>query len=256
MEATFRYMKKYGVVILLFVVTFSMAQNNQLFEQGKERYKNGKYQEAITSWMQVLDNGKHSASVYFNLGNAHYKLNHVGPSIYYYEKALQLAPNDKDIKTNLAFAENARIDAIEPLPKTIFSKWYTNVSSILTFDGWAVTSVVLVMLFVLLFLLYYFSFSERRKRLLFAGSLFSVLLFLVAFTMTYQTYADFNTNNPAIVFSEKTEAKSGPSLGSDNAFLVHEGTKVQITATDANWVRVVLANGKEGWLPATDLKRL
>jgi len=256
MEATFRYMKKYGVVILLFVVTFSMAQNNQLFEQGKERYKNGKYQEAITSWMQILDNGKHSASVYFNLGNAHYKLNHVGPSIYYYEKALQLAPNDKDIKTNLAFAENARIDAIEPLPKTVFSKWYTNVSSILTFDGWAITSVVLVMLFVLLFLLYYFSFSERRKRLLFAGSLFSVLLFLVALTMTYQTYADFKNNNPAIVFSEKTEAKSGPSLGSDNVFLVHEGTKVQITATDANWVRVVLANGKEGWLPATDLKRL
>jgi tetratricopeptide (TPR) repeat protein len=135
-----------------------MAQNSALFEQGKERYKQEKYQEAIASWMKIVEKGDHSANLYFNLGNAHYKLNNVGPSIYYYEKAAQLAPLDRDIKTNLAFAENSRIDAIEPLPKTIFSKWHIAISSLLTFNGWAITAVSFSSLFALLFLLYYFPY--------------------------------------------------------------------------------------------------
>src|SRR5690554_7793015 len=75
----------------------------------------------IYSWKDILQNDEVSAELYYNLGNAYYRLNQIGPSIYYYEKALQLAPNDADIKNNLAFAENARIDAIEPLPQSIFT---------------------------------------------------------------------------------------------------------------------------------------
>jgi len=118
------------------------------------------------------------------------------------------------------------------------------------------TSILFVVVFVLLFLLYYFSHTERRKRLLFAGSIVSVLLFVFTLVMAFKTYNDFTQNNPAIVFATEVEAKSGPSLGSEKTFTVHEGTKVQITAVDANWVRVLLANGKEGWLPASELKAL
>ena len=39
-----------------------------------------------------LKSGKESAEVYFNLGNAYYKLNRVAPAIYNYEKSLQLKP--------------------------------------------------------------------------------------------------------------------------------------------------------------------
>ena len=106
------------ILVFLFSLS-SIAQNGSLFEQGKERYKQEKYQEAIDSWMKIVENGEHSANLYFNLGNAHYKLNNVGPSIYYYEKAAQLSPIDRDTKTNLAFAENSRIDAIEPLATSL-----------------------------------------------------------------------------------------------------------------------------------------
>ena len=156
-------MKKLLYILVLIVSFSAFSQNETLFEQGKELYKNGKYQQAINSWMKIVENGEHSAELYFNLGNAQYKLNHIGPSIYYYEKALQLSPNDQDIKNNLAFAENARIDSIEPLPQTVFSKWYTSISSIFTFEGWAVLAVALSLSFVALFLFYYFAFSERKR---------------------------------------------------------------------------------------------
>ena len=45
-------------------------------------------------------------------------------------------------------------------------------------------------------------------------------------------------------------------MGSEVVFILHEGTKVQIIEQDDNWVRIKLVNGKDGWLPTTDLKPL
>ncbi len=249
-------MKKLLYLILILVSFSSIAQNETLFNQGKELYKNGKYQQAINAWMQILDKGEHAAELYFNIGNAQYKLNHIGPSIYYYEKALQLSPNDQDIKNNLAFAENARIDAIETLPKTVFSKWYQNISGVFTFEGWAVITVVFSLLFVGLFLLYYFALYEKRKRLLFVFSMLIGLFLVSSLTMSFLTYADYTNDKPAIIFANQVEIKTEPSMGSTVAFTLHEGTKVNILAQDGNWYRISLSDGKDGWIPATDLKQL
>jgi tetratricopeptide (TPR) repeat protein len=249
-------MKKLFLIFVFLVSITGVAQENALFEQGKELYKAEKYQEAAEKWKQILNDGQHSAALYYNLGNAHYKLNHIGPSVYYYEKALQLAPNDNDIKNNLSFAENARIDAIEPLPETIFKRWYKNISGIFSYEGWAILTTIFSMLFVVLFLLYYFSVAERRKRLLFAGSLLSVVFLLGTLVLAFKTYDDFSNNQPAIIFSESVEVKSAPTLGSDPAFVLHEGTKVQILQRDGEWFEILLADGKDGWIPASDLKEL
>lgn len=249
-------MKKLLYILVLLISFSGFAQNTELFDQGKELYKNGKYQQAINAWMQILDKDQHSAELYFNLGNAQYKLNHIGPSVYYYEKALQLSPNDEDIKNNLAFAENARIDSIEPLPKTVFSKWYKSIAGVFTFNGWAILAVAFSIFFVALFLLYYFSHSERRKRLLFASSMFAGIFLVASLTMAFLTYGDFTKNQPAIIFASQIEVKTEPSMGSSTAFTLHEGTKVQISAQDGNWYRITLADGKDGWICATDLKQL
>lgn len=248
-------MKNVLFIFTLLLASLSLAQN-ALFEQGKDRYKDGKYQEAIENWMKIIEKGEHSANLYFNLGNAHYKLNNVGPSIFYYEKALQLDPLDRDIRTNLAFAENARIDAIEPLPKTIFSKWHTAVSGILSVRGWAIAAVTFSMLFVCFFLVYYFSVSERKKRILFAGSMLFLVLLLATLAMAFQVHGESLNDNPAIIFAESTEVKSEPSMGSEAAFTLHEGTKVQIMERDDEWVRIQIVDGKDGWVPGTDLKEL
>lgn len=249
-------MRKLLYIFVFLFSVISFGQNEKLFDDGKELYKNGKYQQAINSWMQIIENGEASAELYFNLGNAQYKLNKIGPSVYYYEKALQLSPNDSDIKNNLAFAENARIDAIEPLPKSIFSKWYHNIADTFTFDGWAIFTVICSISFICLFLLYYFSYSEKRKRLFFAATLLIGLVFTVTITLAFTTYEEYTKNQPAIIFANELEVKSEPNLGSNTAFVLHEGTKVQITAQDGNWFRIVIADGKDGWVPASELKQL
>jgi tetratricopeptide (TPR) repeat protein len=241
---------------MFLVATLLGAQDATLFNQGKENYKTEQYNQAIQNWKKILDNGNHSAALYFNIANAHYKLNEVGPSIYYYEKALQLAPNEAEIKTNLSFAENAKIDAIEPLPKTVFSKWYNTIATVLSFDGWAALAIVFSSFFVIFFLAYYFALEEQKKRFFFTTSMLSVFLFVAAFTMAYLTYQDVSKDRPAIVFAEEIDVKTAPKLNSETAFVLHEGTKVQILNTDGDWLLIRIANGKNGWIPASDLKKL
>ncbi len=245
------------IYIFCFLLTWNgLAQNEPIFEQGKEMYKAEKYQQALEQWNKILDNEAHSAALYFNLGNAHYKMNNIGESIYYYEKALQLSPNDSEIKNNLAFAQNATVDDIEPLPETIFSKWYSNLSGILTYNGWAVLSVLFSIGFVFLFLVYYISITEGRKRLFFTGSLIVLGLLMVSFTMAFLMYDQAKNDHPAIIFSEKIEVRSEPNLGSEVSFSLHEGTKVQIISRDSDWVRITIPDGKDGWIPNSDLKEL
>lgn len=247
---------KYLFLFSLMVVSQMPAQNDDVFNSGKEAYKEGNYQEAITQWKEILDQGEHSAELYFNLGNAHYKLNNIGPSIYYYEKALHLDPYDSDIRNNLSFAENARVDAIEPLPQTVFKTWYRSVSGVFDFNEWAINAVIFSFGFVLLFLLYYFSASERRKRILFAASIASLFFLVASLTLAFMTYTDTLKDNPAIIFAEQVEVKDAPAVGGGLSFIIHEGTKVQILEKEADWVRIRLEDGKDGWIPVSDLKEL
>ncbi len=246
-------------VIYLISFLFSavlFAQNQELFEQGNALYNDGKYAEAIDKYNAILDSKKHSADLYFNLANAHYKLNHIAPSIYYYEKALMLNPEDADIQNNVAFARNMTIDAIDEIPDVGFSKIIKNTTNSLSFDGWAKLSVVLVFCFVILFLIYYFTYATLTKRLTFIGSLVSLICVCIALAFAFHKYNLDKKNNPAIVFAQESKVKSDPNLRSQEAFRLHEGTKVQVIETYKDWSKIKLTDGKIGWVISEDIKLL
>ena len=75
-------MKTIVYILLVLFSTDFYAQNNTLFEQGNSLYNQGKYAEAIDKYKAILGTKNHSEALYFNLANAHYKLNNIAPSIY------------------------------------------------------------------------------------------------------------------------------------------------------------------------------
>ncbi len=249
-------MKK--IVCLLFITMnfFAFSQYEQKFDQGKEHYKEANYEAAISSWESILESGEHAAALYFNLGNAYYRIDQIAPSIYYYEKALQLAPGDPEIKNNLVFAQNQTIDIIEPLPKNIFSSWIERTTQYFSFDNWAKIAVVFITGFVLLFLLYYFSVVAMKKRLFFASALLSLFVSLGCIFFAYTNYAQVNDIKSAILFTSSSQVRSEPLERSDLSFVLHEGTKVKIISEEDGWVRIKLADGKDGWMLKADLKEL
>ena len=233
------------------------AQNDVLFDAGNKSYNEGNYQEAIESYERILNNGVHSSELYFNLGNAYYKLNRIAPSIYYYEKALLLSPKNKDIKANLSFAQNMTIDDIEVVPEIGLSRISKNIVNTFSFDTWAMFSIALVMVFAILFLSYYFSSATTKKRLAFIVSSSAIILAVVCLFFAYQKYQYAKKDKPAIVFAKETDIKTDPNLRSEVAFTLHEGTKVQVLEIyDENWTKIKLSDGKTGWIPSEDIKLL
>lgn len=249
-------MKHLIFTFLLFFGVVALAQNQDLFEKGNAFYNEGKYAEAIDNYKAILESGEHSADLYFNLGNAHYKLNNIAPSIYYYEKALQLAPNDADIKNNLAFARNMTIDAIDVVPEAGISKLIKSVTNIMSFDAWAKTAIGLVFCFVVLFLTYYFSYSSLSKRLTFIGSFVCLALVFVSLAFAFHKYNLDEKNNPAIVFVQECQVKNTPNARGEEVFRLHEGTKVQVEETYNDWNKIILSDGKTGWVPSKDIRLL
>ena len=246
---------------LLYILSFLFsvglaAQNQAVFEQANALYNAGKYGESIDRYKTILDTKTHSAELYFNLGNAHYKLNNIAPSIYYYEKALQLAPNDEDIKNNLAFAENMTIDAIEVVPEGGLLKFLNQATNTLTFDAWAKLAIGSVFGFVILFLFYYFAYSSLRKRFAFLGSITALTCMCVALLFAFHKYNLDNNDKPAIVFAKESLVKNAPNNRSEESFKLHEGTKVQVLDTVSNWKKIKLQDGKTGWISSDDIKAL
>ncbi|WP_426432095.1 tetratricopeptide repeat protein [Winogradskyella sp. HB-48] len=248
-------MKPLVNLLLCFFSVFVFSQNNQLFDEANALYNDGKYAEAIDKYEAILESGQHSPELYFNLGNANYKLNNIAPSIYYYEKAKLLNPQDADIKNNLVgYAQNMTIDAIETVPQVGFARIINNVVNTFSKDIWAKIAVIGVIVFVILFLLYHFSYATSKKRVAFVVSLVSLFSACFSVVMAFQKESLDKKDNPAIVFAKESRVKSEANRTSEEVFRLHEGTKVQVLETYEDWKKIQLSDKSTGWIPSKDIK--
>lgn len=246
---------------ILFILTLiccfqGVSQNGAVFKNGNDAYNEGDYVKATDLYLEILEKGEHSAELYFNLGNVYYKLNQTAPSIYYFEKALMLKPNDPEIKNNLGYAQKMTLDAIEVLPETGLVNLYKKITGVLSFDQWSYTAIIFMSLFVLLYIAFYFFRYSTKKRIAFIGSLLFLLLSIIAVVFAFVEYRDFNANNSAIVFSQESQVKAEPNNRSQQIFILHEGTKVNVLEELGEWKRIRLTDGKTGWIASESIKLL
>ena len=240
--------------ILLFSASLLSAQNG--FEKGNELYRKEKYTEAVTAYENVLKTKKHSAELYFNLGNAYYKLNKVAPAIYNYEKALLLCPGDRDVENNLKFAHKMMIDEVKETPKVGFNKMIADLTSNLSYNGWAWLAVSCAVLSLVFFCGYYFSSTTFLKRSFFFGMIVLSLIILISVFAAIFEKDRYESEKPAIVFATSAPVKSEPKSGAADVIVLHEGTKVYLLESLDNWRHVELPDGSDGWIESSAIKEV
>lgn len=245
------------LVLLLFVSQVLASQSTEvLFKKANEQYRLEQYSDAIKTYNQIADLGLISSEMYYNLGNCFYKLNQVAPAIYNYEKALLINSLNEDARNNLVFAKRLTIDNIEELPKSIFQKINNSVIKKLSYNEWAIFSIIFSFLGSSLFLLFYFSYTPTKKRLFFVTSILSFFLLIVTSVFTIKEHSFAQSNIEAIIFVEESDVKNAPTDNSDDIFKLHEGTKVNVLDTVDNWKKIKIADGKTGWIRADQIKLL
>jgi tetratricopeptide (TPR) repeat protein len=246
-------MKKLFFILLLTTQVF-FAQTG--FEKGNDLYQKGKYELAIKAYESVLNDNKESVELYFNLGNSYYKLHQTAPAIYNYEKALVLEPCNAAVLNNIKFAQKQTIDEIKVVPKVGFAKLLRDFTGIYPFETWAWITISFAMLFLVFFMVYYFSQSVVAKRVFFLGMFVVLLLMAMSMSAAFFEKSHFDNEKPAIVFAESAEVRSEPQKASNATFVLHEGTKVYVIEKLGNWKKIQLTDGTEGWIDGNAIKEV
>lgn len=241
----------------IFSIIFLWGQtSDELFESGNQHYQNGKYTQAISEYEKIEQSGVQSAELFYNLGNAYYKSNKIAPSIYYYERALMIDPKNEDVQNNLVLARRMVIDVIEPLPQTLMQRINEAVIYPISYNAWAWIAVILAFLSSATFILYYFKNYTHSKKRYFTLSLVFLGLFFVILSMGIKARYHYKNDQPAIVYTPEVSVKSEPIDDADEAFILHEGTKVQVVDSENEWCKIKIADGKTGWLAQNNIRKL
>lgn len=240
-------------VLMVFV---SLSASAITKENADAEYKRGNYQQAIKDYTELLKQGV-NADLYYNLGNAYYRTDNVTQAILAYERALMLSPGDDDIRFNLQFATSKTIDKITPESKMFFVTWYQSLVNFTSVDNWAVMAIASIVLVLLLVLMFLFGPNVMLRKIGFYGGCLFFVLFVFCNFFAYQQKYNLQNRTAAIVIAPSVTVKKTPANGSSDVFVIHEGTKVDITDKGLkDWRGIRLADGREGWLQTRQIEEI
>ncbi len=239
------------LIMLLAVANSTMAQS--LFQQAGQAYNQQRYAEAVSLYDRVEEEEGVSANLYYNRGNAYFKMQKYAHAILNYERALLLSPGNDDIEHNLALANNKIVDKISPIDQTFIAAWSESVRDWFTSNTWAVIGIVSFIIFIIGLSVYIFTdeYRMRMKKIGFFVALPMIIISVIANVCAYSQYTKTVSKEMAIIFAQEISVKESPSSGAKETILLHEGAKVKITDKVNSWVEVYTADGNHGWIPLT-----
>lgn len=219
-------------------------------------YVHENYQQAINGYEALLKQGV-SADLYYNLGNAYYRTDNITRAIINYERALLLSPGDDDIRFNLQMARSKTIDKITPESEMFFVTWYRSLVNSMSVDAWAHTALVTLAFAIILALLYLFSDRIWLRKTGFFASILLFALFLLSNLFAFQQKRKLTLRTGAVVTASAVTVKSTPSKNGTDLFILHEGTRIDITdGSMQGWKQVRMADGRKGWVKTTEIEEI
>jgi tetratricopeptide (TPR) repeat protein len=227
-----------------------LEQANHAFEQAlispTPQEAQGYYWQAIAGYEQLITAGIHNAKLYYNLGNAYFRVHDLGHAILAYRRGLRLEPGNRRLQANLSYARSRRTDQIEAtaqrtlLPQMFF--WQDELS---VPAQWTLALVGYGVLWGCALTYRYW----RRTPLLWgmAGAAFGCLLFAAsAWLIAYQ---HTSTHAGVLVIDDVAVRKgNGESYTLQLPQPLHAGTEFIVLEERGSWLSIQLDNGTSGWI--------
>ena len=148
-------------------------------------------------------------------------------------------------------------DRIESVPELILVTWLRKVCYMMDSDSWAVLSLVFFALTLALVLLFLLGPTVAARRAGFFSAIVSLLLMLAALSFSLWQRKDYMRADTAIVMCPVASVKSSPSYETaKDLFVLHEGAKVRVLDSVGSWMNIELADGRQGWVPSSDIENI
>jgi len=240
--------------LLLTGLSVSLAQEptspTDAMAAANQNYEVGRYAEAAAGYEAIVAYGIQNSAIYYNLGNAYFKLGDLGRAILNYRRAYRLEPRDTDIRTNLAIARAQTIDQLEASPAgalanlvQIAEEWLTlQEAALLALALWLVICGLVTQSFL----------WPRLRRWCWVGAALAGLFLVIGlFSIANRYYAE-QRYPPAVIIAPQVNVTSGP--GDADQYLVefdlHSGAEVRLIESRSGWNRISLPGDLQGWIPA------
>lgn len=239
------------MIVLTTIMTILAAGNpyDGVFDAGIAAYDAGDFAGAAVFFEQLIDQGIQEDDVFYDLGNAYYRLGRKGEAIANFERALQINPRHSDARRNLdkVLAECPR-GLAKPLPpewERALLFWHGGISrststilaTILWLGGWALLCIRQV---------------KTIRRLTAPG----ILLLLAGAAFGASWYAKSHPQLLAVAINEKASVHYGTDEDDKVRFELFVGDHVRIEAEEGEWVRVDTISRERGWTRSENLVRI
>lgn len=235
----------------------NLSAQQAFFTEGNRLYQAEDYAGAIQVYERILEDGYESGVVYYNLGNAYFKLGRLGPAILNYERARRLMPRDGDLRANLELARSVTTDDITPLPTFLpfaVVRWWVQLFPLATLRLIVAVGYLVGIVGVTVMVL-----RRGAPEAVWAGRGAAVAGGVAVILGVNLLVREVGIGVPdeAVVLSESVSVQSAPSDDADlQLFTIHEGTKVRLDQIGDEWVEVVLEDGRVGWVRAEAVERI
>jgi tetratricopeptide (TPR) repeat protein len=217
-----------------------MAEANQLYEDGQ-------FAAAAARYQALVDAGAQDGHLYYNLGDAYFKLGDLGRAVLNFRRAQRLLPRDDDVAANLRLARSQTVDRIDVGDEGALVDLVRRVVGWTTLDE-AATLALAVWLLLCGLLISAILWQRRRRLLLYLAVVVAVLLFFGVLSLGIRLL-DERGQPPAVVVAEEVALRSGPGEDYLTEFTLHAGAEVRVVERRGGWVRIALPGDLQGWAP-------
>jgi len=250
-------MKTTATALMLLCISATVAFSAPIehwFDVGNRNYTEGRFDSAAVAYKKILESGTENSTVYFNYGNALFRLSKIGEARLAYERAALLNPTDADIAANIKFVESAIVDRVVVPERSFLDALFWRLHTLFTLRTQLWIAFIILTVTSLATSLSLFSSRNMRLWLIYLSVLGGLLFIALGSSIGYKIYAAEKVAY-AIVLSPSIEAKNEPK-GATVMFTAHEGTKFRIRKSVDKWLLVSLPNGVSGWVELKDLGKI
>lgn len=219
------------------------------FDQGNRLYEEGRFREAAAMYQRIIDRDGATSTLYFNLGNAHFKAGQTGRAIAAYLQGRRLDPRDPSLRFNLRFARK-QVSGEETPAESVWRRALTG----LTMNEWTLLFVVVYWVWFVLLCLREARPAWRRTVSGYtatAGALTLVLGMCLA-----GAWSQWHGTQTAVVVVQETLVRYGPLEESQVHYPLRDGSEVTVLdrkGGDQTWLQVRDDQAREGWLKAGEV---
>jgi tetratricopeptide (TPR) repeat protein len=231
------------VAVIAFGCTTARADQNPAFAKANQDYSDGHFQQAADGYQNLVNTGHPSANLFYNLGNAWFRLGNFGEAILNYERALALDPHHAEAAANLLLVrDEAR--ALEL--KRVGLDHYIEAG---TSTQYSITASIAFWFVV--FCAARLFFARRRSAALISLIILSTVAFAAAVFALYSLETGRRGGALAIVTGKKIEARLATADNANSVLALPPGSEIKVLSHRGDWLYAALPNDLRGWIPAT-----